>query len=207
MKCCFSFYLFLTIFFFQTEKISAQGNVAADSLKPKTHQLKVDFLAPITGNFTIGYETFLSNHLSFDFRVGIIGLGYHDYYNKLQGLFFKFEPNFYILPNNFPEIDNSRSHFQGTYFSPALILNAFSYNTGHNYNHVTSEAFTLNLGHQFVFNNILSLNIYGGAGYSFYQEHDGNPYRSENYFFSHLIVNEYLPFCLDGGIELGISFR
>lgn len=188
----------------------AQTFFPGDTLKKKNFQITTDFLAPMTGNFTLGLESYVGNGLSLDIRIGLIGIGKVDYFNQLSGIFVKVQPNFYITPNYKPDNYAVQSNFQGTYFSPVLIIGGFSYTQSTYYSHgenqITTEALLINLGHQFVYRNTISFNVYGGAGYSAVQSKNANSYYND-YLFSHARIDGDLGFTVDGGFEIGILFK
>lgn len=203
--------IYLTLFLlFATNCLHAQTYFTGDTLKKRNHQIILDFLAPMTGNFTFGLESYLGKEISLDIRLGLIGVGKHqDYYDNLQGFFVKVQPNFYITPNYKLDNYSVQSNMQGTYFSPVLIVGNFSYNRPYYYNpgayKITTGALLMNLGHQFVYKNAFSFNIYGGAGYSAVYSSNGNAHY-EDYLFSHARF-EGLPLTLDGGFEIGFLFK
>ncbi len=203
--------IYLTLFLlFATNCLHAQTYFTGDTLKKRNHQITTDFLAPMTGNFTLGLESYMGNEISLYIRLGLIGVGLHENYDKLQGFFVKVQPNFYITPNYKLENYSVQSNFQGTYFSPVIIVGNFSYNRNNYYNSgeykITTGALLINLGHQFVYKNTFSFNIYGGLGYTAIYSSNGNG-RYESYLFSHTTFDADVPIAFDGGFEIGFLFK
>lgn len=186
------------------KQIIAQNDYASDNIKPRGNQLTLDVVGPFKNYFALGYETAFNKYIALDFRVGYIGLGNKEKYKSLSGFFFKCGPVFYFVPKNSAYKLEPYKHFRGTYISPVFIYNAFLYNY---VSEVKSETFILNFGHQFLLSNKLSLNIYGGAGYSFMQFNRGFYSADPTFYFSHIVLDSDYPIAFDAGLSVGYIFR
>ncbi len=181
-------------------------------LDQNKNALKVDFLAPLTGNTTLAYEYSLTPGKSMEGTIGIIGLGIDTRDNNPRGTFIKYgvkfikSPDFYVRNLRYAHI------LKGAYIKPEIGFGYYSsdeedyYNPGYpDYNHSTKriENFSLMiqlvLGKQWVINDLFLVDFYAGAGYGF--DNQGGEYH-----YGYAIVSDEVPLSLSAGLKIGILF-
>ncbi|MEP5160026.1 hypothetical protein, partial [Ekhidna sp.] len=90
----------------------------------KKKAIKMEFFSPLTGNTTIGYESYIKDWLSWEGKVGIIGLGTDNSDTNPSGVLLKAGPKFKLNPD-FVTNDLRGSHLLGgKYIRPEI---AFAY--------------------------------------------------------------------------------
>ena len=183
-------------------------------LDNKRNALKVDFIAPLTGNFTMAYERSLKPGKSFEVNLGIIGLGTDQNDRNASGLFTKFcmkfikSPDFYLKGMRYAHI------LKGSYLMPEVFLGYYradydEYDYYYYYPPVyritREEVFTggiaLNLGKQWVFDNSFLVDFYFGAGYGF----DSNN-RGSEYHYNFVSTGDEVPLAFTAGLKIGFLF-
>lgn len=178
----------------------------------KKNILKIDFLSPITGNTTFGYERSLRPGRSFEANLGIIGLGTNPDEENAGGAFVKFgykfikDPDFYLRGMRYAHI------LKGGYVKPELAFGFYSHDTwnydDYYYNHETrredvfSGTIQLVLGKQWVFDNTFAVDIYGGVGYGFSTSESGTAYH-----YGYTIADSDFPIAVSGGLKIGWLFK
>ena len=183
----------------------------------KKQALKVEFLAPLTGNTTFSYEKLIKPTRSWEASIGIIGLGtdYDD--ENPRGAFAKFgvkfikSPDFYLKGMRYAHV------LKGTYVKPELAFSAYSHRPWYHYDYYyyggsepdkdreTNWALALNIivGKQYVFNDIFLVDLYFGLGYGFSKENDDD--AAYHYGFSG--ANSDTPLSVTGGFKIGILLK
>ena len=91
----------------------------------KNRLIKFDFFSPVTGNLTFGYEQVLTNNITLEGNLGIIGIGFIDDSYNPAGLFLKGGPRLYVSPDYFFDGMKRYNDFQGAYFKPEFIYSGF----------------------------------------------------------------------------------
>lgn len=197
---------------------------ADQSLPPvvKNRVFKFDFFSPLTGNLTFGYEQVLSNKITLEGNIGIIGLSLVDDDRNGKGIFIKAGTRLYFTPDYLLEGMKRYNDFQGAYFKPEIIYSGF----GFDYDVITSIgtyvkkrgtnnsiALMLNLGKQWVFAKTISLDLHGGIGYgtsfiNYNGGNTGNVILSETMSnkYSHIEVNE-IPLVFEAGFDIGMLLK
>lgn len=178
--------------------------------------LKVEFLSPLTGNTTLGYERSLKPGHSIEGEIGIIGLGIDPGYENPGGVFFRFgykfikSPDFYLRGMRYAHL------LKGSYIKPMITLGFFSreqdyyyetwdefgyyngyYSNGEKESHI-SGAIQLVLGKQWIVDNVFLIDLFGGVGYGFSNNYDGS-----NYYYSHVVMAEEFPLSISAGLKMG----
>ncbi len=93
----------------------------------KKNLLKIDFLSPLTGNTTFGYERSLRPGRSYEVNLGIIGLGVDVSDRNAGGAFLKFgyklikDPDFYLRGMRYAHI------LKGGYIKPEIALGLYGH--------------------------------------------------------------------------------
>jgi len=210
------------------EVMMADMNNPNQYASQKKSAIKVDFLAPMFGQFTFGYERSLKPGSSIEFQLGLIGLGINNYTSispgaSCSGAFvragYKFirTPDFYLKGMRYSHI------LKGSYIRPEITFGQctenyrlFNYNTGNfdNLSHqVSIGAIMINFGKQWVMNDFFLVDYFFGLGYGFSSASrdlnntyfDGNPYFGN----SHAFLGPYggSPLSWNAGLKIGILLK
>jgi hypothetical protein len=131
--------------------------------------LKLELFSPIMGHLTLGYEKSIRPGRTYEFELGLIGLGRRTPDNQPNGLFIKGGYKF-LYSGDYIGKNMPYSHvLNGPYIKPEIILGSYNkiaeFNYGQNKYNVTYAAILLNFGKQVVLDNALCLDIYLGIGY------------------------------------------
>ncbi len=180
----------------------------------KKNILKIDFLSPLSGNTTFAYERSLRPGRSYEFNLGIIGLGTDPGDENAGGVFLKFgykfikDPDFYLRGMRYAHI------LKGGYIKPEIAFGFFSHDAwNYDYNYynggsykeredVFSGTVQLVFGKQWVFDNAFAVDIYAGVGYGF---SDADSYQS--YHYGYTIADESFPIAFSSGLKIGYLFK
>ena len=181
----------------------------------RKHALKLNFLAPLTGNTTISYERLIRPSRSWEASLGIIGLGIDQNEEKPRGVFGKFgmkfikNPDFYLKGMRYAHV------LKGTYVKPELTFSIYSREDQYIwessiFSSATDErktnwaaAFNIIVGKQYVFNDVLLLDVYLGAGYG-YSRHDN---YDDVYHYGFLGADSETPLTLTAGVKIGLLLK
>jgi len=181
----------------------------------KKHALKVNFLAPLTGNTTISYERLIRPSRSWEVSLGIIGLGIDENEENPRGVFAKFgmkfikSPDFYLKGMRYAHI------LKGTYVKPEIAFSIYSrelyyydYESLYSSNPENREtnwaaAFNIIVGKQYIFNDIFLLDMYFGLGYGFSKNND----YDETYHYGFLGASSDTPLTITAGLKIGILLK
>ncbi len=148
----------------------------------KRSAIKADFLAPMFGQFTMGYERSLNPGSSIELQLSIIGAGVQNNTDfSASGAFirvgYKFikSPDFYLRGMRYSHI------LKGSYIRPEFTIGQCSETYPSNdyflsvktvkTRDVTFGAFMINLGKQWVFNDNYLVDYFVGLGYGFSTKH------------------------------------
>ncbi|MHC1774698.1 MAG: hypothetical protein AB9834_04720 [Lentimicrobium sp.] len=178
----------------------------------KKNILKIDFLSPLTGNTTFGYERSLRPGRSIEANLGIIGLGTNPNDENAGGAFFKLgykfikDPDFYLRGMRYAHI------LKGGYVKPEFALGFFTHDAWYyddysSYSESTREdvfsgTIQLVLGKQWVFDNTFAIDIYGGVGYGF-----STSESSTTYHYGYTIAESDFPIAVSSGLKIGWLFK
>ena len=182
----------------------------------KQHAIKVDFLAPLTGNMSFSYEKLIRPSRSWEVSLGIIGLGVDNNDENPQGAFAKFgmkfikSPDFYLKGMRYAHI------LKGTYVKPEIAFSIYSHDPDYYYyyyeygsssdnkNRKTNWAAALNIivGKQYIFNDIFLLDMFFGLGYGFSKDND-----NESYHYGFSGGNSDTPLTITAGLKIGILLK
>lgn len=187
----------------------AQIDNPENYLHQNKNALKIDFLAPLTGNTTLAYEYSLKPGNSMEGTIGIIGLGVDTQDNNPSGMFIKYgvkfikSPDFYIRNLRYAHI------LKGAYIKPEIGFGYYS-SDKETYDYpdyiqrterieTYSLMIQLVLGKQWVINDIFLVDFYAGAGYGFDNQDGG-------YRYGYAILSEEVPLSVSAGLKIGILF-
>jgi hypothetical protein len=187
-------------------------NNPANYLDNKKNAIKIDFLSPLTGNTTFGYEHSIKPGRSFEIGLGIIGLGTNTGYENAGGAFIKTgvkfikSPDFYLRGMRYAHV------LKGSYIKPEISFGYFGY-TDYEYDYytyhsqkVSKEVFSgtlmVNFGKQWVYDNSFLFDWYFGVGYGF----GSNDYY-EGYYYGYVIADSSFPISFNAGLKMGFLFK
>ncbi|NOU58838.1 DUF3575 domain-containing protein [Marinifilum caeruleilacunae] len=180
----------------------------------KKHAIKLNFLAPLTGNTTISYERLIRPSRSWEASLGIIGLGVDNNDENPRGAFAKFgikyikNPDFYLKGMRYAHV------LKGTYVKPELCFSVYSLDNSYDYywgsmlstrdERYTNWAIAFNIvvGKQYVFNDNFLLDFYIGAGYGYRHDHD-----DEVYHYGFLGADSDTPLTITAGLKIGLLLK
>ncbi|MGB3074136.1 MAG: hypothetical protein WBB36_02380 [Chitinophagales bacterium] len=218
----------INLLFFFALLCSTQMALSQNEMAPapvmKNRIIKMDFFSPLTGNLTFGYEQVLTNNITLEGNIGIIGLSFIDDGYNGKGIFIKAGPKLYFTPDYLLDGMKRYNDFQGGYFKPEFIYSGFGFDY-ESYNSTNgiyttergtnnSIALMLNFGKQWVLAKIISLDLHGGIGYgtSFFHYNSTAPGYGypdsfdESYKYSHFEVPE-VPLTFSAGFDIGILLK
>lgn len=183
-------------------------------LENRKNAIKIDFISPLTGNTTFGYERSIKPGQSVEVALGIIGLGADPNDVNPAGFFTKFgfkfikSPDFYMRGMRYAHI------LKGGYIKPEFVIGNYSKTFeyydysyyGSSYKserkNITAGGIMLNFGKQWVYNNSFLVDFFVGVGYGF----DTDDY-GENYHYGFVTVDEDVPLAFTAGLKIGFLFK
>lgn len=142
----------------------------------KRQNIKIGFLSPLVGHTSLTYERNLKPGRGFEIKGSIIGLGINNSERKPRGAFFSAGYKFYRTPDYYLKGMRYAHILKGAYIKPEFILGNYSETVGelilpNNRNdfrrNITFGAIMVNFGKQWVYADVLTIDIYAGAGYGF----------------------------------------
>jgi hypothetical protein len=186
------------------------------------NDLKIDFLAPAFYHTTIVYERSVRPGLSWETGATFVGLGVNpDKYITSSGAIlgggvkFMHTPDFYARGQHYAHIlKGGYIRLQGYlgYYETKSNYSSFM-NTTQLKDTYTLGGFHIQLGKQYVFDDIFLIDIFAGVGYALvsYTTNQGNgyyyrDYSGDDYNFVFLRAGSPNPISLSGGIRVGILF-
>lgn len=188
--------------------LNAQGvEYVSDSNKQRI--IKADFLAPMTGNITLGYEHLVKPGFSLHGQIGLPGVGITLGRNGVKGVFGKAGVRFY--PGKDFSVQTMRlvHPLRGFYVEPQVIGSSYtlsetfwdSYSGETNTVYEVEIAFSamLNAGYQLIMSDIFSLEAHVGMGYGVSRE-------GYMYHYSHVDFTNDFPLALSSGFKIGVLF-
>jgi hypothetical protein len=196
----------LIITFFSVQGV-AQLSEEPNSEIQRENVFKIEIFSPLTGNLTIGFESFIKNTTSFETKIGFIGIGLESRDSGHQrGLFIKAGPKFMLKPNlNFDGI-KSQYLLRGIYLRPIFILSIFKFPEGYppysnsiDDSSFNSIAIILNVGQQFILGKFIALDFNIGAGYGYVNQ--------GYYYYSHVVWGDGLPIAFSAGLSIGFLIK
>jgi hypothetical protein len=188
----------LTIDHAAVAREDAESNSADLFLVQNKNAIKLNFLSPLWGVTTFGYERALKPGQSIETAAGIIGLGFKNPDNAIgvglkAGYKFIRSPDFYLQGMRYAHI------LKGGYVRPELAF--ASYQLRDKDRQVTKFAVLLNLGKQWVFSDVFLVDLYFGFGYGY-----SNAREFEDYPYFIGVGTNRTPIALTGGFNIGILF-
>lgn len=212
--------------------VLALSTMVGFAQETRTKALKYDFFGPVAGCFGLSYETFYRPSTTWEVDAGFIGLQLGDYFghDSFGGGYISTGPRFYFKPDVNADVENY-SDFKGLYLKPELLLNYFAFKDTYteyifdefgNYYYEDfdvdgsdlSVAVLLCLGNQWVFRDLMVMDLWFGLGYGGNWTDvntEGLPeinYYDDNapYKYSHVRFGDS-PLLFDGGLSLGFLIK
>lgn len=204
---------------------------ASDFLDRK-QALKMDFLSPALQHLTFCYERVIKPRMNMEVKVGWIGLGgertwLNDGWLLDKGALVKAGMKFLNTPDYIIRGARMAHPLKGGYVKPEIMFSVynasqtyFEYNgtgttTGEVRSRYTNLAFNVVIGHQSVFAQGLTFDMFVGLGYggqwrngsavldddAYFNQSDWQPYA-----FTHLYFGRSFPVSLSTGMTIGWAF-
>ncbi len=172
----------------------------------KKKAVKIEFLAPLTGNFTLGYEQYIKRGMSWEAKIGLIGAGVN--ISNQKGVFVKGGPKFKLKPDYVVKGMRSSHPLRGSYIKPELLISYFNHDPL--FFDVNNESMTkdklgtavlINFGKQNVLAERFTIDWSLGLGYGFTADNSGG------YLYGALGGNNQFPIIFSGGFTLGLLLK
>lgn len=180
----------------------------------KKNILKIDFLSPLSGNTTFGYERSLRPGRSFEANLGIIGLGIDPGEDNAGGVFVKMgykfikDPDFYLRGMRYAHI------LKGGYIKPEIAFGLYAHDD-YNYDdysgyseetreQIFSGTIQLVFGKQWVYDDAFAVDLYAGVGYGFASGDNNN---NGGYHYGYTIADASFPIAFSAGLKIGYLFK
>lgn len=176
----------------------------------KKRAVKMEFFSPLTGNTTIGYESYIRDWLSWEIKVGAIGIGTDNADANPSGVLIKVGPKFKLNPD-FVTDDLKGSHLlSGKYIRPEIVFSQYSEDVQVDIGNgafsderrdITSIAFLVTYGRQYVLADVMTLDYHIGVGYGYDSSEDGK------YNYSHSNGAPDFPIAVTAGFTIGFLLK
>jgi hypothetical protein len=173
----------------------------------KKNCIKVQIFTPLLYDYTaITYERSLKPGNSIEATVGIIGLGDNELLGNSSGLSLKLGYKFISTPDFYTKGIRNDHILKGFYLRPEIAFSSYNRNDQNyflkpeNAKNYFSMALLFNVGKQWIFNNIIALDIFFGAGFG---------YSSDDEFgirYGFTTGANGFPIAVTSGFRLGILF-
>lgn len=163
--------------------------------KAKKSSIKFGFTSPMFGYTDLSYERSFRPKTSTEVAIGLIGLGFPNANRESIGLSFRLGNKFYarqvkqVAPKDWSALD-------GSYVKPELALAGYERDNELIY----AGAILINAGREWVFDNVLVMDLYFGLGYGL--STDISSYVTKYGFFASNDPN--LPIAFSIGFRIGI---
>jgi len=183
--------------------------IVTDFESQKKKIIKMEFFSPLTGKTTVGYEQYVKDWMSWEAKIGLIGLGIDPAEKNPAGVMLRGGPKFKLNPD-FVVNGMKGSHLlSGKYIKPEIAFSAYSENEEYDefgYNNAGREDYTamailINYGHQYVLADVMSLDYHIGLGYGF-DNAGGNRYN-----YSHSNGGRDFPVAISAGFSIGFLLK
>lgn len=174
-----------------------------DNKKVKKKALKFEFFAPLTGNFTVAFEQYTGKGISWEGKLGFIGMGKN--IEDQKGIFVKIGPKFKLVPDYITDDLRSSHPLRGSYIKPEFMMSYFQHNelfldfTGETSKlEKLASAVLINFGKQYVLANKFTIDWSIGVGYGFTTNNSGG------YLYGAAGGDNNFPLVISSGFTLGI---
>jgi hypothetical protein len=178
------------------------------------NMIKSDIFSYATSKITIGYERSYRPNRTYEFQLGIIGIGaIPEDISELGGAFLRFGIKFKRSPEHYSNKGKNTNYFKGGYFKPELVVggfteqrqtftyNAYWYNPYYySKRSVAFSSLIANIGYQWTIGDNVAFDYYMGVGIGPKSKDDSN-YKGWNYA---VVTAEYIS--MQMGFKLGVMF-
>ncbi len=186
--------------------ITAGGTVmnftdSMKDLKPfetqKKNLIKVGVLSPLLGYTSIIYERSLKPGASLEFAVGVIGAGRKIGTYTSEGASFRLgykfikSPDFYLKGMRYAHL------LKGSYFRPEIATSFYRRHA----KDIFSGAILFNVGNQWVFDDLIAVDLYVGVGYGYSSEEE---YDIQ---YGYSTGSGDFPIALTSGFRIGVLIK
>jgi len=162
----------IAIFSLAFTNLSAQ-EIEYGNFTDKKSAVKMEFLSPLGGNLTFGYERYLKNWMGVEGKIGIIGIGTDVDDRDARGAFVKIGPKFKLKPDFVEEGLRGSHYLRGGYIRPELAFGFYTQNENRftplgsedRRESISTGTIMINYGKQYVLSNVMTLDWYLGVGY------------------------------------------
>jgi len=170
----------------------------------------MEFFSPLSGNTTFGFESYVRDWLSWEIKVGIIGLGTDNSNLNPGGILIKCGPKFKLNPDFVTSYLKGAHLLGGKYIRPEIVFSQYSEevesfdgkgNTSTSREDFTSLAILITYGRQYVLADAMTLDYHIGVGYGFDSSEEGK------YNYSHINGNPDFPIALSAGFTIGFLLK
>lgn len=182
-----------------------EGNDPELYAPQKTLAVKVNFFSPMLGYTAVNFEKIIKSGRSIEFSVGLIGLGIKQEINsssrnnirstiylEQSGIYGAIGYKFIKAPKKIKYGAKPTHLLQGLYLKPQIMYGSFKANRGYfntvgiiherKYEKKTTVfgGLLINIGKQWVFDDFIMIDLYGGAGYDINNQKKANGNNSFN---------------------------
>ncbi len=201
--------IILTLFLAANSILLFSQQIMTSYEDQKKRAIKMEFFSPLTGNTTLGSESYIRDWLSWEVKFGIIGLGTDNSGVNPGGILLKGGPKFKLNPD-FVTDDLKGSHLlSGKYIRPEIIFSQYSEDVesfdGNNFRtsreSFTSIAFLITYGRQYVLADLMTLDYHFGIGYGY------NSSDEASYSYSHTNGDPSFPIAVSAGFTIGFLLK
>lgn len=183
-------------------------HIVTDFDSQKKRIVKMEFFSPLTGKTTLGYERYLKDWVSWEAKVGFIGLGLDPNEINPVGMLARIGPKFKLNPDFVMDGMKGSHLLSGKYLKPELVFSMYSENSGSEMGSsgpsregYTSMAILLNYGRQYVLADIMTIDYHVGLGYGFDNTDSGR------YNYSHANGGNDFPVAISAGFTVGVLLK
>jgi len=200
---------FLIIVFIISASAAQAQQIVTDFESQKKRIVKMEFFSPLTGKTTVGYEQYIKDWMSWEAKVGLIGLGIDPAEKDPAGFMLRVGPKFKLNPDFVTDGMKGSHLLSGKYIKPEIAFSAYSENEQYDElgnpsgdrEDYTSMAILVNYGRQYVLADVMSLDYHIGLGYGFDNEGGGR------YNYSHSNGGKDFPVAISAGFSIGFLLK
>jgi hypothetical protein len=174
----------------------------------KRNALKMEFLSPLNSVLAFSFERCIKPGASWEATLGIVGIGFENPDDAagvaVKGRYkFIKSPDFYLQGMRYAHI------LKGKYVAPELLFatykgtNKYSWSGGEETYHRVKIAAVINIGNQWIFNDIFLVDLHFGLGYGYSNSEEFA--SSYPYVFS--VASNDFPLAFSWGFRIGFLIK
>lgn len=190
--------------FQSTVKTKEQDSLAESKRWPerKGNGIKFNLVFPV-GSAVFYFEKGMKRGRSLDIGIGIIGLGFMSNDNSGGG-FFRIGAKYIRQSKEYTQGLKYVHPLHGTYIKPEFSFGMFGKKVWYSDKHllVATGAVQMILGKQWIFSNVLMVDLYGGLGFAFVSD---SSYDTQS-VYGYYTINKDIPLQISAGINVGFAF-